>query len=428
MSSAYSLHNQFKFPAAQAGTQKFARTAKSKIEIESFVLFLISLSIIFVVPSIPGAVFAKYLSVALAALLVVGCRPLAKWPKPSLYYTLSGLGLLTFIIISYFSLVASATDQTVDKQTSNLFATLAVGSLSILAARVVNGYKYVNQFFRVLLWVCAIPCFSLCITLMLGAIGSEDISYIGEIFHDPVHHQRWDLYLPLTITSGKIQWLGRSLPRFCGISREPGIFQYYLIICLGVIDLVEIRFRFILKCLYLLGLALTFSTIGLPLCVLIYAYIALTSNKLPRTVRVIVCLLVLAAIPPILSFGPLSTTDKLENLAHRDRDNSRTVPVILSYQAFKENPWFGYGVFSTDALSIRSEGISLLAALHKFGIVGLILILGTWAVGLKNFYTRRSFAVIAPLLITAITAQPVFLSGMMFFMMGLDTKQIRNEQ
>jgi hypothetical protein len=406
----------------QDGEANIIKLQRSRIN--RTILLSISLAVICLVPSIPGVVFAKLLTGLLAMLLVIECRPLSYWPKSSLYYTLAAASLLSFIIISYFTLMATAADQTVDRQTTNMVATLSIGLLAIVSARIVNGYKYVRTFFKVFIVACTIPCISACITILFVAVGIDGMTHVGEIFSANTSHQRWDLYLPFTVASGKVVWLGRAWPRLCGLSREPGIFQCYLIMCLAVIDLVDIRFKKVLKGLFCLALLLTFSTIGIPLCVAVYAYLALTSRKLPAMIRVLACLAIMSAIPPILSFGPLATDEKIEMLARRDRDNSRTVPVILSYQAFTERPWFGYGIFSTDALSIRSEGISLLAALHKFGIVGLILLLGTWTIGLKQFYTARTFAVIAPLLITAITAQPIFLSGLMFFMMGLDTKQL----
>jgi hypothetical protein len=404
-----------------AGTKPIIPIASGR---ETIALNLLSLCVIVVVPSIPGIVAAKLLATVFAALLVTTSRPLWNWPTKSLYYTLAAVGLLTFVLISFFSLEASGTDQAVESQTTNMFATLSFALLCILASRVMNGYHHVEQFFRLFAWVCAVPCASACLTVLLAVFGLEGIANYGEIFHSIPNHLRWTWYFPLTLTSGKVTWLGHSLPRLIGICREPGIFQCYLVMCLGVIDLIQIRFKSYLKVLYCVGLLLTFSTIGLPLCMFIYAYIALIKRKLPVLLRVLLCLAMLATIVPILSLGPLATKEKLETLARRDRNNSRTVPILRSIQAFRERPWFGYGIFSSDALSVRSEGISLLASIHKFGLVGLVLMFTTVIVGIKQFYTRRSFAAIAPLLITALTAQPIFMSGMLFFMLGIDTRQM----
>jgi len=90
-----------------------------------------------------------------------------------------------------------------------------------------------------------------------------------------------------------------------------------------------------------------------------------------------------------------------------------------------KNPLLGTGFFVDQPGDLGLEGVSVIASMHMFGLVGLVLYAGVVAAALQRNYRPSTAAVLLPLFGTMLFAQPLHFDAITFFMLGLNMRCVK---
>ena len=126
------------------------------------------------------------------------------------------------------------------------------------------------------------------------------------------------------------------------------------------------------------------------------------------------------ALIAIWRFGPLAYEKKVYEA--QDTSESRVTAVANSISHLLENPLLGTGFFVDQPDDLGLEGVSVIASMHMFGLVGLVLYAAVVIAALRRNYCPYTATMLLPLLGTLVFSQPLHFDAITFFMLGLNMR------
>jgi hypothetical protein len=295
--------------------------------------------------------------------------------------------------------------------------------IGLFGAKAVSAVGSSEQVFKILIWGCALLSASAIISFLVGSVAGWDAIHVANFSLKSSGNGKdfgfddWSLYYPVTVTEGSTQFGNQEIPRACGLFREPGIFQMFLVTSFFSIDFIRVKWPQLIKALLFGGILLTFSTIGVPV---FFALLIYRSVMQRRATRKIIALALSTSLSVIifLSVGDsLGISRKLDPVHGTD---NRSAGIIDSMTAVADHPIMGYGITNRINVIVRKEeaieGVCLFASIHRFGLVGLLLYLAILSIALRR-YSWASLPVIAPVVATICVAQPIYFSASVFFLL-----------
>jgi hypothetical protein len=366
-----------------------------------------------------GCLLALYL---LSSTQSRGYRPRAYRPRayrrvpPHL-----GIALVLMIFLSVRVLADYRAMQTA--HVGYMLITFCLAAVGAFAGEAVSHSGNQGLALEVFVYFIALVAISACSTALISAVYplSElqlTTLALGRSGDAGIDH--WEMYFPLTFTNGAT-WLGnRLLPRVTGVFREPGIFQMYLIMALVISHLKTIKYGRAVRVLVVIALFLTFSSIGYPLAVATAVYVLIVGRRRALLTKVAVVALAIVALIVVWQFGPLAYQSKVYE--HQDTPESRVTAAQNSISALLKHPLLGTGFFVDQPGDLGLEGSSVIASVHMFGLVGLVLYAGVVAAALERNYRPLTAAMLLPIFGTMLFAQPLHFDAITFFMLGLNLR------
>jgi hypothetical protein len=208
--------------------------------------------------------------------------------------------------------------------------------------------------------------------------------------------------------------------RATGFVREPGIYQVLLIIGYFAVDMLDVRYKRMLKGGILANIVLTFSTAGWGSFVAAWLYYNVFSSRgtelsgmrafFRRTGAVVLSL-------PILYYVVYAETKVA--LARKLADSSvRVLEAINALQKFLESPIWGVGFQNPEVSTIH-----LIGTAAELGIVGILLIFFLILGPIWPLVRRRHpvLVFLVPLILTMLFAQPLFGTTLFFLILAIVT-------
>jgi hypothetical protein len=383
----------------------------------------IVLCVLNIQPGLIGTISNKPLVVVscLLALYLISLTRSRGYPRvpPHLAITLALMIFLSVRILADDRAMQSA-------HVGYMFITFCLAAVGALAGAAVTHSGNQRVALKVFVYFIAFLAVSACVTALISAVYPLQALRLTTLTlgrPDDSGMDRWELYFPFTFTSAAV-WVGnRLIPRVTGAFREPGIFQMYLIMALVISRHIAIKYRAALCAFTIIALLLTFSSIGYPLAVATAMYALLVGKRRALPTKAAIVAVAIVAVIVIWRFGPLAYESKVHE--QQDTPESRVTAVQNSISHLLKNPILGTGFFVDQPGDLGLEGVSVIASMHMFGLVGLVLYAGVVAVALQRNYRPSTAAILLPLLGTLVFSQPLHFDAITFFMLGLNMRGVR---
>jgi hypothetical protein len=247
-------------------------------------------------------------------------------------------------------------------------------------------------------------------------VGIEKTPLIREYTSIDADRMPWGFkwYFPITVTAGSEVVFGSKMPRAAGIFREPGIYQMFPIFSFFALDYLDIRHKKLLRVMFAFALFTTFSTAGyvIFLSCLLYKYFFVHGKR--RILRSFVVLsVIMCAILVVWRMENVGVADKLI-------DEPRVKIVQASSELFVSNPLVGIGI-------AQYEGINFIAAVAGIGIIGAVLYLMLVWASISRYLWSNVLTLYLPILLTAFFAQPMYLKGVVIFLLFLSFEMLKEK-
>jgi hypothetical protein len=242
------------------------------------------------------------------------------------------------------------------------------------------------------------------------------------------------VYFPfsLSMNFGNVSFFGIPWARATGYMREPGLYQVIVSVAyFGVDYLEDVRWKKTWKGILLLSLFLTFSTAGVGafLAAALYYYVLASRDTSPAAIAQDaadarasqlgwgVSLTALTAILGGLYW--FIFTDQKFGLMRKlalGSGSARVQAVETATEALLNHPFIGVGYTNS-----VGKGFSFLGVTGEIGIIGVVLFSLVFLVPLVGYIRRRDriLALLAPPLLTALLAQPLFDKPLFYLIVAL---------
>lgn len=269
-----------------------------------------------------------------------------------------------------------------------------------------------ERFFRQLTTVVSILGWSSAITLValffFGLDALQLFAFELKGYEGAEDVQAGTIYLPLSMAYMSIGVFEVPLLRFTGFFREPGIYQAVAAYCF-VLASVAGRSKLV-KLGLAAGIICTFSTIGMAMLVAAigisyYLTHRLTYARLAATGAILILSVVALVYAPIVGLQDKAETAEVSI-------NDRTQAAFNGIYRLAENP-FGNGPFSSRE---ANQDINLIAAAGSIGLLGFLLQTILLS-GFRGTFNLARIGACMPLLITALTSQPIATAAVMYVLL-----------
>lgn len=307
-----------------------------------------------------------------------------------------------------------------------MFITFCLAAVGAFAGEAVAHSGNEEMALKVFVYFVALFAISACATALISAVyplSELQLTTLTLGRPDESGIDKWELYFPFTVTTGAVRIGNQLIPRVTGAFREPGIFQMYLTMALVISRYKTIKYGRAVRVVTAVALLLTFSSIGYPLAVATAGYVLIAGRRRSLMIKAAVVAVGLLVLIVIWQFGPLAYQSKV--YGQLDTPESRVTAVGNSISALLKHPLLGTGIFVDQPGDLGLEGVSVIASLHMFGLVGLVLYAAAVATALKRNYRPLSAAVLMPVFGTMLFAQPLHFEAITFFMLGLNLRGLR---
>lgn len=321
------------------------------------------------------------------------------------------LSLGSSIVLWLFLLAHSALNGVANYYALSAFVQIsacAFGGILCLSNK--NVHENYFSYFRLFLAVMSISF--LITTLLSGALG------LSHLFITRLTTTNYDgisaLYFPFTQSYGAKWYSGLYVPRLGAWFRESGIAQaFFACAILSKPELKTFRDWGLLALLVLGGIGAQ-STTGLAVIAFAVAMRLIRERSIHPIVKAALVIYAVYISATALNFflndTSIGVKSKLETASYIDRH----LQMQSGLNAFRVNP-LGYGVYS-DA---SPYGINLIASLGSIGVIGALLVISNIVCGVLGSYDRVGKALLmAPLVFTALTSQPLLDAGLVYFFYG----------
>jgi O-Antigen ligase len=332
---------------------------------------------------------------------------------------------ITLVLMIFLSVRVLADDRAM--QTAHvgyMFITFCLAAVGAFAGEAVTISGNQRLALKVFVYFIALLAISACVTALISAVyplAELQLTTLTLGRPDDSGIDRWQLYFPFTFTSAAIRLGNKLIPRVTGAYREPGIFQMYLLMALVITHHTTIKCRRAVRAFAIIALLLTFSSIGYPLAVATAVYALFVSKRRTLLIKTVVAAMAVVALTVIWRFGPLAYEKKVYEA--QDTSESRVTAVANSISHLLKNPLLGTGFFVDQPDDLGLEGVSVIASMHMFGLVGLVLYAAVVVAALRRNYSPYTATMLLPLLGTLVFSQPLHFDAITFFMLGLNMRR-----
>lgn len=246
------------------------------------------------------------------------------------------------------------------------------------------------------------------VSLVLGTVVGWSTIKIAELDYNYFYNA--PIYLPFTIAYGSGHIGGFEFWRMLGIGRESGITQCLYAWAYFSADKYFADARKI-KILLMIGVVTCLSTTGI---VLFFSILII--NQLTKNLKRVFSIQTVGIILVVTVAAVFLMSDSTFGLSFRLEKSFADRALAMSYgiDNLKQNPLFGVGFMRSTGSSVQSE-INLIAALGNIGLVGGVLFLLVYIVGLLIAEDKRHYITAnGSFFLTALIAQPLYVSPLMY--------------
>jgi len=332
---------------------------------------------------------------------------------------------ITLLLMIFLSLRVLLDDRAMETaHVGYMFITFSLAAVGALAGEAVTHSGNQRLALKVFVYFIAVLSISACVTALISTVFPLLKLQLATftIVRPDNSVKTWLLYFPFTVTNAEV-WFGNHLvPRLSGAYREPGIFQMYLLMALVITQHTTIRYQRAVRVFVIIALLLTFSSIGYPLAVVTAAYALFSNKRRTLLTKTAVAAMAILALVAIWQLGPLAYEKKVYDA--QDTSESRVTAVANSISHLIENPLLGTGFFVDQPDDLGLEGVSVIASMHMFGLIGLVLYAGVIVAALRRNDHPSTATMLLPLLGTLVFSQPLHFDAITFFMLGLNLRGV----
>jgi hypothetical protein len=359
---------------------------------------LILIALLLSRPTIPGGRYqTEGIAVAVVAAFIALVTRRERWP---LSRSARRLLLWTFLLWTWtVCLALMHSYYSLSQALKGAVAVLVVvGATAIVCAELAMEQRVIKLFIGVIGVLCASAVVTY-VMLLAGGVVS-----LGQV-PNYAYQSSVDLSAPFTVTTAEVQVLGRLLPRFLGIAREPGLMQGFIVGAYFLLGRVGWDRRRWLKVVLAAGLLATLSTTGIAVFVIAWlVWFALGGGLRQRGAMTLGRLIFLmsaftAGVWAVLNLPVLGLTAKsgVNAASVDDRYNNG----VRGLAALLQQPLGGLP--GTD----QNSSINLIAAISMIGALGfLVVIAAFWLPLTVSAHRRTAIAVVLPLFITTLLSEP----------------------
>lgn len=368
------------------------------------ILSLLLLTACFLVP--PAMLGLKFTVFGLLMLFLALIIYMAIQSDISMEMSRKGLLLLLSVWLYYGYLIAQSLVLTGQAKLDYLKAVVSI-SIFIITFSIIFRDKVIKyNFFKCYIYVMAFFAFSNILTIICSFLFGTDglLLYELPLFEDSY---KLKIYFPLTVTYGRLHFLGTDIQRLSALYREPGIAQAFYIWAWVVC--ARYTSRKVVKTLLMLGALMTLSTTGFILFFITFTLSMFINHfSLRRVVFIIffipLCFFLYTSIPG------LSLESK-----NAESYNARVGKLDESIDVFYDNPIFGVGASNA---YIEGTSTSFLQQSYAVGIIGVMLFLLVPFVSL--LFELRDYKLyllsMFPIISTALVAQPIYDTSILYLL------------
>ena len=201
--------------------------------------------------------------------------------------------------------------------------------------------------------------------------------------------------------------LNLTLPRFVGGFREPGLMQAFGFTALLCVQTFYRGGKAILmQCVLGLASLLTLSTaafVNFPIVLILLALQTRFGIKIRIVIVFLFTVMAVAFATYTYSLSSVGLSAKLDGESGQDRTNA----IRDAERTFNSHPFFG-SVIANDSNLESSVSGSLLIVYSRYGFLGMLFLFSPFAYLCLRRGFLPKFILLSPLIITAITSQPLF--------------------
>ena len=278
-------------------------------------------------------------------------------------------------------------------------------------------------FIRILIIALCLMVFSYIITFAFGCFLGWEKLLLGKFDYNYFYSSPF--FLPLTLGYGSGTIKGITVYRLLGIARESGIMQCIFSWAFFAADHYFKRAKAI-KLLMLLGVIACMSTTGF---VLFFATLIL--NQLTKQIRKVfsfqtagVILIVLLAVYFLMGDSTFGWRFRFENSF-----GDRMAAMDYGLKNLQDHFLFGIGFFKNSGIATIQAEVNLIAALGNIGAVGGVLFLLIYFIAFMYAEDKRYFLTTnAVLFLTTLTAQPLYVSPLIYIFLFLNYKKVQDRR
>ncbi len=327
--------------------------------------------------------------------------------KVSIYIPKKIIIIMFNIIIYYFYLIIQSL-----VLVGSIRADMIKALISIVVIVLCYGILFENKiiryyFFKIYISTLIFFVISYFITFILSFIMSNETLLLKRIYTKRYNHII-DIYLPITISTGRILVMGHLLPRLSALLRECGIAQIFYIWAFIVCDQYFVRVKLV-KVLLICGIIFCFSTTGYINIIIVAALLLMFYVKDFK--KLIGYLLIFIIMVWGFSNIPgIRMADKNE-VSY----DARIEMLEVGIKELKKNIVFGSGYSNR---YIEGSSTTFLQKSYSMGIVGVILYLNIYLVAFINSKNKRRYILgITALLSTILFSQPIDEAPLIFLLL-----------
>ncbi|UPS45264.1 O-antigen ligase family protein [Prevotella sp. E15-22] len=228
----------------------------------------------------------------------------------------------------------------------------------------------------------------------------------------PTYDVYYYVYCSIVTDFGTDTFMGFTFKRNCGYFTEAGLYAFFIVLALFVWLFVKTKKSKVELAILLVALLSTFSTTGLILTVLMFAYYINTRKIKGKAIRWLLALMTVGVV--VFVVNDLLATKQEE---HSFSFSARMFDLIGGIQLFLQSPIWGWGYKNHDAFYVismqgfgteRSDSNGVVSALYQIGILGCTIFYVPFILVRKKLKeNKRLFSFLSILLILLMMGEPI---------------------
>ena len=395
----------------------------SKRTFADITTILIILLIINLRPAILGQNYTKLLLIFICILVLIKIAILSDFNN-----NFNRVKIAIAIVLFGFYLIAQTLFTSSD--TEGLIQGLFTGTTIIFvsaACLFIIKDNNTNLILKVVIYFTTIFAISQLITIIGIIFGYYKSLRIGEMSVES-YIGRLTLFYPFTICheSGySIFGTLYGIPRGTGFLREAGLYQIYLIISFFSLDFINIKYKKIIRVILVLALFTTFSTAGITIFIIACFYKLIFMMNLKSIKRILISTILIIMILFITYYFLIAEKYGLLSKLQDVSGKIRMYDIILAISHIKDSPIFGIGF--AEQSGFINENINMIVGIAKIGIIGMLLHISALFLGIKYHYTKDTFIIMLPIILTSLISQPIYYTALPIVFLFLQTKNLQNQ-